>query len=139
MAVVQSRVGRQLLLDPTTDEAFREDGSLQLALMPTSNLVCPPSHKHGQLLMRSIIASCMLQLPGRAQGDAKALAHAKIIMCACMWVHVHVCMYVCVLVREFAFVVDEFIMASIRMVLLAIQQSTLFRCRASTSLHRATS
>ncbi|KAK9805799.1 hypothetical protein WJX73_000745 [Symbiochloris irregularis] len=34
-----SRVGDQLLLDPTTDEAHREGGNLMLAMMPTANLV----------------------------------------------------------------------------------------------------
>ena len=40
---LQSRVNKQLLLDPTEDEAYREDGSLMLAMMPTNNLVGHPA------------------------------------------------------------------------------------------------
>jgi exosome complex component MTR3 len=36
---LQSRVDGSLLLDPTADEAFREEAGLLLALMPTSNEV----------------------------------------------------------------------------------------------------
>ena len=36
---LQSRVDDSLLLDPTADEAFREEAGLLLALMPTSNEV----------------------------------------------------------------------------------------------------
>lgn len=38
-AVAQSRVGGQLLLDPTADESYHEDGAVLLAMMPTANLV----------------------------------------------------------------------------------------------------
>lgn len=41
---LQSRVGGQLLLDPTSDEAHREAGSLMLAMMPTPNLVSACIH-----------------------------------------------------------------------------------------------
>lgn len=34
-----SRVGGQLLLDPTADESYHEDGAVLLAMMPTANLV----------------------------------------------------------------------------------------------------
>lgn len=37
---MQSRVEGHLLLDPTEDEAYREDGGLLLAYMPQANLVC---------------------------------------------------------------------------------------------------
>lgn len=40
---VQSRVQGHLLLDPTADEAYQEDGHLLLAYMPQANLVCPGS------------------------------------------------------------------------------------------------
>lgn len=36
---LQSRVGAELLLDPTHDEAFRENGNCLLSLMPTQNKV----------------------------------------------------------------------------------------------------
>lgn len=36
---MQSRIGGQLLLDPTVDESYREDGGCLLALMPTQNKV----------------------------------------------------------------------------------------------------
>ena len=36
---LQSRVDGQLLLDPTNEEASREDGSLVLALLPSRNMV----------------------------------------------------------------------------------------------------
>lgn len=39
MDCLQSRTAGQLLLDPTTDEAYREDGSLLLAMMVPSSLV----------------------------------------------------------------------------------------------------
>lgn len=35
----QSRVDGHLLLDPTIDEAYREDGSALLAMMPSANAV----------------------------------------------------------------------------------------------------
>ena len=38
---LQSRVEGQLLLDPTNEEASREDGSLVLALLPSRNMVRP--------------------------------------------------------------------------------------------------
>lgn len=36
---LQSRVGGQLLLDPTSDESYHEDGTVLMAMMPTANLV----------------------------------------------------------------------------------------------------
>ncbi len=36
---MQSRVGGQLLLDPTADESYHEDGAVLMAMMPTANLV----------------------------------------------------------------------------------------------------
>ena len=36
---MQSRVGGQLLLDPTLDEGYRENGSCLLAMMPQQNKV----------------------------------------------------------------------------------------------------
>ena len=36
---LQSRVDNQLLLDATSDEAFQEDGSILLAMMPSLNQV----------------------------------------------------------------------------------------------------
>ena len=39
MLLLQSRVGGQLLLDPSAGEARRQDGSALLAMMPATNLV----------------------------------------------------------------------------------------------------
>lgn len=36
---LQSRVDGHLILDPTMDEAYREDGSALLAMMPSANAV----------------------------------------------------------------------------------------------------
>ncbi len=36
---LQSRVDGHLLLDPTIDEAYREDGSALVAMMPSANAV----------------------------------------------------------------------------------------------------
>ena len=36
---VQSRVGGQLLLDPTSDEIYHEDAAVLMAFMPNANLV----------------------------------------------------------------------------------------------------
>lgn len=38
---MQSRVDGHLLLDPTDDEAYQEDGGLLLAYMPQASLVSP--------------------------------------------------------------------------------------------------
>lgn len=48
LQLLQSRVGGQLLLDPTSDETYREDGMVLMAMMPTANLVrCPmPAKLH---------------------------------------------------------------------------------------------
>lgn len=37
----QSRVDGTLLLDPSADEAYREDASVLLAMMPSTDLVRP--------------------------------------------------------------------------------------------------
>lgn len=39
MLLLQSRVGGQLLLDPSAGEARWQDGSALLAMMPATNLV----------------------------------------------------------------------------------------------------
>ena len=36
---MQSRVAGQLLLDPTSDESYHEDGAVLMAMMTSSNLV----------------------------------------------------------------------------------------------------
>ena len=36
---LQSRVGGELLLDPTADESYHEDGGVLMAMMPNANLV----------------------------------------------------------------------------------------------------
>ena len=36
---MQSRVGGELLLDPTSDESYHEDGAVLMAMMPTANTV----------------------------------------------------------------------------------------------------
>lgn len=38
-AILQSRVGGELLLDPTTEESYHEDGAVLMAMMPNANLV----------------------------------------------------------------------------------------------------
>ena len=37
--MMQSRVAGELLLDPTTDESYHEDGAVLMAMMPNANLV----------------------------------------------------------------------------------------------------
>lgn len=39
VGTLQSRVKGQLLLDPTSDESYHEDGTVLMAMMPTANLV----------------------------------------------------------------------------------------------------
>ena len=41
---LQSRVKGQLLLDPTSDETYHEDGTVLMAMMPTANLVSDAVH-----------------------------------------------------------------------------------------------
>ena len=43
---LQSRVGGHLLLDPTSDETYHEDGMILMAMMPSANLVRHPAPAH---------------------------------------------------------------------------------------------
>lgn len=50
VGTLQSRVKGQLLLDPTSDESYHEDGTVLMAMMPTANLVsgaCAKSLSNG--------------------------------------------------------------------------------------------
>ena len=49
---VQSRVEGHLLLDPTADEAYEEDGGLLLAYMPQASLVSLSHMQIGASLLR---------------------------------------------------------------------------------------
>ncbi|KAK9824136.1 hypothetical protein WJX72_008040 [[Myrmecia] bisecta] len=74
-----SRVAGQLLLDPTADEAFREDGSVLLAMMPAANLVTQlvVTGEWSSAQMKQALCLCM---GGCLQLDAvtrKALASSE--------------------------------------------------------------
>ena len=75
---MQSRVEGQLLLDPTADEAYEEDGGLLLAYMPQASLVS---------LSHMLTGAALLYLPFTSnftsdQVLAITLAHAlKAVVC----------------------------------------------------------
>ena len=62
--MMQSRVDGQLLLDPSTEEASREDGSLVLALMPSRNMVSLQSFSLSRWVpdCHSSTVRCQLQM-----------------------------------------------------------------------------
>lgn len=81
---MQSRVEGHLLLDPTEDEAYQEDGGLLLAYMPQASLVgCPNLQGAHMVLASSVLASLTQEISTHAVLDFTGCAACwRVVECA---------------------------------------------------------